>query len=105
MAASPNHSIFTGSRATARIASCLQCRRLRGGIIPCENEGILFRDTSAVRRSEYGTFSFSWGAPRGRPRPAKKVLKIREVATEVAASSNSFIFMMPRDHLVEGRKS
>ena len=77
MAAGPNHSIFTGSRATARIASYLQCRRPRGGIIPYKNEGILFREASAERRSEDGTFSPSWGVPWGPPRPPKEVLKIR----------------------------
>ena len=77
MAAGPNHSIFTGSRATARVASFLQGRRPRGGIIPNKNEGILFRDTSAERRSEDGTFSLSWGVPWGPPRPPNAVLKIR----------------------------
>ena len=77
MAASPNHSIFRGSCATARIASYLQCRRPRGGIIPCKNEGILCRETSAERRSEDGAFSPSWGVPWGPPRPPKEVLKIR----------------------------
>ena len=77
MAAGPNHSIFRGSRATARIASYLQCRRPRGGIIPCKNEGILCRETSAERRSEDGAFSPSWGVPWGPQRPPKEVLKIR----------------------------
>ena len=77
MAAGPNHSIFTGSRATARIASYLQCRRARGSIIPRRNEGILCRETSAERRSEDGAFSPSWGVPWGPPSPPKEVLKIR----------------------------
>ena len=77
MAASPNHSIFKGSCATARIASYLQCRRPRGGIIPGKNEGILCREASAERRSEDGAFSPSWGVPWGPPRPPKEVLKIR----------------------------
>ena len=77
MAAGPNHSIFTGSRATARIPSFLQGRRPRGGILPYKNEGILFRDTTAERRSEDGTFSLSWGVPWGPRRPPKEVWKIR----------------------------
>ena len=71
MAASPNHSIFTGSRATARIASYLQCRRPRGGINCFKKEGILCRETSAERRSEDGAFSLSWGTSWGSPRHPK----------------------------------
>ena len=77
MAASPNHSIFRGSCATARIASYLKCRRLRVGIIPCKNEGILCREASAERRSEDGAFSPSREVPWGPPRSPKEVLKIR----------------------------
>ena len=77
MAASPDHSIFTKSRATARIASYLQCRMPRGGIILSKNEGILFREASAERRSDDGAFYLSWGVPWGPPRPPKEVLRIR----------------------------
>ena len=77
MAASPNHFIFTGSRATARIASYLQCTRARGGIIPYKDEGILCRVTSDDRMSEHGAFSPSWGVLWCPQRPQAKVLKIR----------------------------
>ena len=77
MAAGPIHSIFSGFRATSRIASYLQCKRLRGLIIPCKNQGILFRESSAEGRSEDGAFSSSWGVPWGPRRSPKEVLKIR----------------------------
>ena len=77
MAAGPKHSIFTGSRATARIASYLQCRRPRGGMLLSKHEGILCREASAERGSEDGTLPRSWGSPWGPPRPPKEVLKIR----------------------------
>jgi len=77
MAAGPNHSIFLGSCATSRIAAYLQCKRPRGVIIPCKNEGILFRESSAEGRREDGAFSPSWEVPWGPPRPPKGVLKIR----------------------------
>ena len=77
MAAGPNHSIFSGFRATSRIASYLQCKRPRGLIIPCKNEGILFRESTAEGRREDGAFSPFWGVPWGPPRPPKEVLKIR----------------------------
>ena len=68
---------FFRARATARIASYLQCRRPRGAITSCDNDGILFRDTSAERRSADGTFSPSWEVPWGPPSPPKEVLKFR----------------------------
>ena len=77
MAAGPNHSIFSGFRATSRIASYLQCKTPRGVIIPCKNEGILFRESTAEGRREDGAFSPFWGVPWGPPRPPKEVLKIR----------------------------
>ena len=77
MAAGPNHSIFIRSRATSRIASYLQCKTPRGVIIPCKNEGILFRESSAEGRREDGAFSPSWEIPWGPPRPPKEVWKIR----------------------------
>ena len=72
-----NHCIFTVSRATARIAAYLQCRRARGHIIHCKNAVILCRVTSADRRSEHGAFSPSWGLLWCPQRPQEKVLKIR----------------------------
>ena len=102
MAAGPNHIIFKGSRARARIASYLQCRRLRRGIIPCKDEGILCIETSAERRSDDGAFSPSC-PPLGARQCHQKKLWKSEVATKVAASSNPSIFTVSRDHLEEGR--
>ena len=50
MDASSNHCIFTMSRATARIAAYLKCRRARGDIIHAKNAVILCRVTSAGSR-------------------------------------------------------
>ena len=77
MAAGPNHSIFSGFRATSRIASYLQCKRPRGLIILFKNEGILFRESTAEGRREHRPFSPFWKVPWGPPRPPKEVLKIR----------------------------
>ena len=57
MAASPNHFIFTGSRATARIASYLQCRRAQAGIINCKYAGTLCHMTSAGWKERRRSFS------------------------------------------------
>ena len=70
MAAGPNHFIFRGSRATARIASYLQCRSPRGGIIPCKYEGILFRESSAEERRRI-VLPFL-GSPLGPAKPPKR---------------------------------
>ena len=69
--------ILTGSRATGRIAAFLQGGKPRGGIIPCNNEGILFGDSTTEGKNEDGSFSHFWGVPQGPPRPPKEVLKIR----------------------------
>ena len=103
MAAGPNHSIFTGSRATARIASFLQGRRPRGGTIPCENEGILFRESTAEGRREDGAFSPSWGVPWGPRRPPKEVLKIRGGHQSSRQLESLHFYGAPWPHQ-EGRK-
>ena len=77
MAAGPNHSIFSGFRATSRIAAYLQCKTHRGLIIPCKNEGILFRESTAEGRREDGAFSPFVGVSWGLQSPPKEVLKIR----------------------------
>ena len=63
--------------ATSRIAAYLQCKRPRTLIIPCKNEGILFRESTAEGRRKDGAFSPFVGVPWGPPRPPKEVLKIR----------------------------
>ena len=77
MAAGPNRLIFSGFFATPRIASFLQCKTPRGLIIPCKNEGILFRESTAEGRREDGAFSPFVGVPWGPQSPPKEVLKIR----------------------------
>ena len=64
--------------ATSRFASFLKCKRLRGLIIPCKNERVLFRESTAEGRREDGAFSPFVGVPWGPQSPPKEVLKIRE---------------------------
>ena len=64
--------------ATSLIASYLQCKRPRGLIIPCKNEGILLRESNAAGRREDGAFSPFVRVPWGPQSPPKESLKIRE---------------------------
>ena len=72
-----------------RFASFLQCQTPRGLIIPCKNERILFRESSAEERSDD---------------EAKKREKGEERREKIATSSIPCISTMCRGHLKEVMK-
>ena len=76
-ASRPDSLHFLMVFSKARIPSFLQGRRPRGLIIPCKNEGILFRESTAEGRREDGAISPFVGVPWGPQSPPKEVLKIR----------------------------
>ena len=76
-ASRPDSLHFLMVFSTARIPSFLQGWRPRGLIIPCKNEGILFRESTAEGRIADGEISPFVGVPGGPQSPLKEVLKIR----------------------------